>query len=135
MFNLSPIKIMIIVAVILVLFGPDKLPQVARQLGAAWKGLRSVQERIESEVREVVPDLPTSADIVRIARSPVNLLNSLADRVNRGDLSSDSPEGPEAPTVYAEDGPPIVAEEPEEPPVAPPPAVRPQPSVADPSLN
>ena len=80
MFSLSPIKILIIVVVILVVLGPDKLPEVSHQLGTAWKKLRTLQQKIEGEVREVVPDLPTSADIVRIARSPMNLLNSLADR-------------------------------------------------------
>jgi TatA/E family protein of Tat protein translocase len=80
-FSLSPIKIVIIIAVILIVLGPDKLPEVARQLGSAWKGLRQWQAKIESEVREVVPDLPSTSDIARIARSPVHLLNSLADRV------------------------------------------------------
>jgi TatA/E family protein of Tat protein translocase len=80
-FSLSPIKLVIIVAVILVVLGPDKLPEVANQIGGAWRSLREWQSRIEKEVREVVPDLPSTADIARIARSPVHLLNSLADRL------------------------------------------------------
>jgi len=73
---------MVIVAVVLLLLGPDKLPEVAHKLGSSWRALKRLQERVEAEVREVIPDLPSTGDIARIARSPVNLLNSLADRVD-----------------------------------------------------
>ena len=92
MFGLTPIKLFIIIAVALVVLGPDRLPQAARQLGSAWRSLKSLQEKIETEVREAMPDLPSTGDIVRIARNPVNLLNSLADRVD--DNSTDTPTGP-----------------------------------------
>ncbi len=85
MFSLSPIKILVIVAVILVLLGPDKLPEVANKLGRSWRALKRIQERVESEVRSAVPDLPSSAEIARIARSPVNLLNQLAERADADD--------------------------------------------------
>src|SRR5579875_668015 len=81
MLSLSPEKLFIVLIVALVLLGPDKLPKLARQLGAGW-----------AEVREVVPELPSTQEIVRIARSPVSYLNSLAD----------SPDG--QPTPAAEDG-------------------------------
>lgn len=73
---------MVIVAVVLLLLGPDKLPDVAHKLGASWRALKRMQEKIEFEVRDAIPDLPSTGDIARIARSPVNLLNSLADRVD-----------------------------------------------------
>ena len=79
---MSPIKILVIVAVVLLLLGPDKLPDVAHKLGSSWRALKRIQERVEAEVREAIPDLPSSGDIARLARSPVNLLNTLADRVN-----------------------------------------------------
>jgi Sec-independent protein translocase protein TatA len=74
MFGVNPIKIMVIVAVVLLLLGPDKLPEVA-------------QERVESEVREALPDLPSSGELARMARSPVNLLNQLADQVDAREAS------------------------------------------------
>ena len=80
MFNLSPFKIMIIVAVVLVVLGPDKLPQAARQIGNGWRSLKQFQQRVESEVRDAIPTLPSSGDLARVVRSPVNLLNELADR-------------------------------------------------------
>ena len=66
----------------MLLMGPDKLPEVAHRLGASWRALKRLQERVEAEVREAIPDLPSTAEIARMARSPVNLLNQLADRVD-----------------------------------------------------
>jgi TatA/E family protein of Tat protein translocase len=79
---LSPFKIMVIVAVVLLLMGPDKLPEVAHRLGSSWRALKRLQERVESEVREAIPDLPSTGDIARIVRSPINLLNQLSDSVD-----------------------------------------------------
>ncbi|HEY5111812.1 MAG TPA: twin-arginine translocase TatA/TatE family subunit [Acidimicrobiales bacterium] len=96
MFSLSPIKLLVIAAVIMLLMGPDKLPDVAHKLGAAWRTLKKIQERVESEVREAIPDLPSTGDIARIARSPVNLLNQLADRVDAKEAAAATPVAPES---------------------------------------
>ncbi len=87
MLSLSPIKIMVVVAVVLLLLGPDKLPEVANKLGSSWRALKRLQEKVESEVRSAIPDLPSTGDIARLARSPVNLLNQLADRVEANEAS------------------------------------------------
>ncbi|HEV2426812.1 MAG TPA: twin-arginine translocase TatA/TatE family subunit [Acidimicrobiales bacterium] len=137
MFSLSPIKILVVVAVILVLLGPDKLPEVANRLGRSWRALRRLQERVEAEVRSAVPDLPSSAEIARIARSPVNLLNQLADRAAANDGPDDVV--PEAPR----DADPLAPAAPDPGPVelsAPTPRAEPPPPAderpfADPSLN
>ncbi len=80
MLDLSPTKLLIIFVVVVVLLGPKRLPEVARQLGAGWRKLRQLHLQLDSELRQVVPDLPSSQDIVRFARSPVALLNQLADK-------------------------------------------------------
>ena len=85
MFDLSPLKIMVVVTVALVLLGPDKLPEVSRKLGATWRAIKQFQEKVETEVREVIPQLPNSGDISRIVRSPIGLLNHLADRADLED--------------------------------------------------
>lgn len=110
---------MVIVAVVLLLLGPDKLPEVAHKLGSSWRALKRIQERVESEVREALPDLPSSGDIARMARSPVNLLNQLASQVDAKESGPDlsvpfhldepespapliSPQTPRPPPVRAE---------------------------------
>jgi sec-independent protein translocase protein TatB len=128
-FNLSPIRLLIIVIVALIVLGPDKLPQFARQAGAAWKTLKGLQERVETEIRTAVPDLPRSSDIARYARSPVSLLNQLADRVDAQDEAAAAAvngSAGDAPSVafHQEAEPPEVLD-PDRPPVA----------WGDPSLN
>ncbi len=93
MFGVNPIKIMVIIAVVLLLLGPDKLPEVAQKLGSSWRALKRMQERVETEVREALPDLPSTGDMARMARSPVNLLNQLADRAEARDVSAASTAG------------------------------------------
>jgi len=93
---------MVVVAVVLLLLGPDKLPEVAHKLGSSWRALKRLQEKVESEVRSAIPDLPSTGDIARIARSPVNLLNQLADRVDANEANAalnDTVEEPAAPLI------------------------------------
>lgn len=128
---------MVIVAVALLLLGPDKLPEVAQKLGSSWRALKRIQERVEAEVREAIPDLPSTGDIARIARSPVNLLNELADRVVSRE--AETPAGEAAttqefgPTLHEPESiVPLVQSAPD-----PYPIIRTEttPSPADPSLN
>ncbi len=107
MFSLSPMKVFIIVAVVIILLGPDKLPEVAHKLGSTWQSLRRFQQRIEDEVRGSLPDLPSTGDIARMARNPVSMLNQLADRaapVGEVDTESSVPpplREPVAPPAHA----------------------------------
>jgi sec-independent protein translocase protein TatB len=79
MFNLDPGKLLVIAVVAIILLGPDRLPQVARQLGGAWRSFNEFRHRMESEVRSTMPDLPATSEIARLARSPSALLNHLSN--------------------------------------------------------
>lgn len=85
MFNLDPGKLLVIAVVAIILLGPDRLPQVARQVGSAWRAFNEFRHRVESQVRETVPDLPPTSEIARLARSPAALLNHLSS------MSADPP--------------------------------------------
>ncbi len=63
----------------MVLLGPDKLPSFAKQVGGLWKSLKGYQHRIEEGFREQMPNMPSTTEMARMARSPVSLLNRLAD--------------------------------------------------------
>ncbi len=84
MLDLSPTKLLIIFVVAVVLLGPKRLPEVARQLGVGWRKVRELHLRLDRELRQSLPDLPSNRDIVRFARSPVMLLDQLADRHDDG---------------------------------------------------
>lgn len=88
MLDLSPTKILIVLIVAVVLLGPKRLPRVARELGAGWRKIRELHSRVDADLRESMPDLPTTQEIVHFARSPITMLNRLA--------TLDDPEGARA---------------------------------------
>jgi len=79
MLNLDPGKLLVIGVVAIILLGPDRLPQVARQIGGAWRSFNEFRHRMETQVRETMPDLPDTSEIARLARSPSALLNHLSN--------------------------------------------------------
>ena len=83
MLSLSPAKILVILVVALIVLGPDKLPQVARQMGSLWHDIRRWRSRIESEVRGTFPNLPPTDEVARVVRSPLAFLDRLADEHER----------------------------------------------------
>jgi Sec-independent protein translocase protein TatA len=87
-FNLDPGKLLLIAVVAIFVLGPDKLPDAARRVGATWRSFNEFRHRIESEVREAIPDLPSSDELVRLTRSPAVLLDHL------GDIGTDAVEVP-----------------------------------------
>lgn len=80
---LDPAKLLVILIVALVVLGPDKLPTVARQMGAAWGEIRRFRERLETEVRGTFPDLPSTHQVAQAVRSPLSFLDQLADAHER----------------------------------------------------
>ena len=84
MLNLDPAKLLVIAVVAIILLGPDRLPQVAKQVGAAWRSFNEFRHRMEAEVRNTMPDLPPTHEIARLARSPSALLDKLSS-MNDGD--------------------------------------------------
>lgn len=76
---LSPAKLLVVLLVAIVVLGPDKLPKVARQVGALWGDFRRLRERLETDVRGNFPDLPSTDKITQAVRSPISFLDSLAD--------------------------------------------------------
>ena len=97
MLDLSPTKVLIVLVVVVILLGPKRIPEVARQLGAGWRKLRDLHGQIDRELRQTMPDLPSSQEIVRMARSPLSLLSQLADR-------SDTPSGDTDALAASQDG-------------------------------
>jgi Sec-independent protein translocase protein TatA len=78
MLNLDPAKLLVIAVVAVILLGPDRLPQFARQVGGYWRAFNDYRHRMEAQMRESMPDLPSSADIARLTRSPTALLDHLS---------------------------------------------------------
>jgi len=56
-FNLDPAKLLVILVLVLVVLGPERLPRVARQLGAAFHELTRIRDQVTTEVRKSIPEL------------------------------------------------------------------------------
>jgi sec-independent protein translocase protein TatB len=89
MLNLDPAKLLIIAVVAVILLGPDRLPQLARQVGGYWRTFNDYRHRMEAQVRESMPDLPSTVEITRLARSPSALLDHLSTMGSDSDKDAD----------------------------------------------
>jgi sec-independent protein translocase protein TatB len=102
MSNLDPGKLIVIAVVAIILLGPDKLPQFARQVGGAWRTFNDFRHRMESEVRSTMPDLPPTSEIARLARSPSALLTHLSNLPSDDEEAADGSYRP--PTAASANG-------------------------------
>ena len=73
--SLDPAKLLVILVVALIVLGPERLPRVARQLGAAWRELTRVRDKVTDEVRSAMPDL----DLPKIPRASSAISSFLSD--------------------------------------------------------
>jgi sec-independent protein translocase protein TatA len=55
--SLGPAEILVILVVALLVFGPNKMPDMARQAGRAFREFRRVQHHLRSEISGAVADL------------------------------------------------------------------------------
>jgi Sec-independent protein translocase protein TatA len=91
MLNLDPGKLLIVAIVAIIVLGPDKLPHAAQQVGRTWRSFNEFRRHMEAEVRSNIPDLPSTNELARLARSPTALLDHLG-----GMSSEDPPTDPDA---------------------------------------
>lgn len=73
--QIGPLEIGIVVLVVLVVFGPNRLPEIARQAGSAWGELRRVQQHLRDDLHDMVHDKPEiqSPQAEVVGREPTSL--------------------------------------------------------------
>lgn len=79
MFFLSPAKLLVVLVIVMIVVGPDRLPQIARQIGAGLQSLRQLSSKMEGDLRESIPNLPSTREIAHYTRRPTALLTKLMD--------------------------------------------------------
>jgi sec-independent protein translocase protein TatA len=72
--SLGPAEILVILVVALLVFGPDKMPEIGRQLARGVRELRRIQQHVSSELRDVVSDIDPPRDAARPGGDPVPML-------------------------------------------------------------
>ena len=61
MFNVGPEKLMVVLLIALVVLGPDKLPNAARQIGKYLNEFRRISQGFQQELRTAMDVTDTSA--------------------------------------------------------------------------
>jgi TatA/E family protein of Tat protein translocase len=69
MFNIGPLELIAIFVVALLVFGPEKLPEIGRQVGRAIREFRQIQSSLQSQLSDVMdappdPVVPPPAPVV-----------------------------------------------------------------------
>ena len=54
MFNIGPLELLAIMVVALLVFGPDKLPEIGKQVGKAMREFRQFQAHMHEQARDVI---------------------------------------------------------------------------------
>jgi sec-independent protein translocase protein TatA len=54
--SLGPAEILVVLVIALIVFGPKRLPEVGRQVGAAMRELRRVQDTVRAEIDQALQE-------------------------------------------------------------------------------
>lgn len=54
--QLGPLEIAVVLLIALLVFGPNRLPELARQVGGALKELRKIQHNLRADLHEMMTD-------------------------------------------------------------------------------
>ena len=93
--SVGPAEILIILVVALLVFGPHRLPEVARQVGSAMRELRKMQDTVRGELDMVLhPEHGTaSSPVPAIEPDDHSVVDATLDPPPAGD-ADDAPDEP-----------------------------------------
>lgn len=99
--ELSIGELLMVALVIVVLFGPDKLPSIARDLGQGVRKMRGAMEDIKTEILKETnnPVSEIKREIQQVKKAAEENLNPLNDFYNNDPLAENSTATPEKPAV------------------------------------
>jgi TatA/E family protein of Tat protein translocase len=72
--SLGPAEILVVLVVALLVFGPNKMPDIARQVGKGMREFKRVQQHLKSELRDVVSEFDAPSDTPTVDIDPVPML-------------------------------------------------------------
>lgn len=107
MFNLGPFELVAIFVVALLVFGPEKLPEMGKQVGKAIREFRKFQESMQGQVRDVLE--PISGPIIPngnlVGPQPTNIKGVIPTEVPEGQQAEGQQNVPRSATIQ-DPGPP-----------------------------
>jgi sec-independent protein translocase protein TatA len=72
--SLGPAEILVILVIALLVFGPDKMPDIAKQVGKGFREFRRVQQHLKSELRDVVSEFDSPSSSATVDQHAVPML-------------------------------------------------------------
>jgi sec-independent protein translocase protein TatA len=72
--SLGPAEILVVLVVALLVFGPNKMPEIARQVGKGFREFKRVQQHLKSELRDVVAEFDAPSSTPSVGPDPVPML-------------------------------------------------------------
>lgn len=87
MFNIGLPEMLIILAIALIVFGPNKLPELARAFGRAMREFRKATEEVKESFREETRDLEELKSTI----TQEDLLSDFAEALSEEDKPAESP--------------------------------------------
>ena len=75
MFNLGPLELLAILVVALLVFGPDKLPEIGKQVGKAMREFKQFQAHVHEQARDVIE--PITGPIMSNGPVPTNIKGTI----------------------------------------------------------
>ena len=105
MLNVGPLELLVVLAVALIVVGPERLPELARSVGRVLRQFREVQDEVRSMVSSGVDDdIRDAAAEFRKVTSGITRATDVKGAVRRversiQDATAPSPKGPAGPTA------------------------------------
>jgi TatA/E family protein of Tat protein translocase len=87
MFNIGLPEMLIILAIALIVFGPNKLPELARAFGKAMREFRKATEEVKESFREETRDLEELKSTI----TQEDLLSDFAEALSEEEKPAESP--------------------------------------------
>ena len=104
MFNIGIPELLIIVAIALIVFGPNKLPELAKAFGRAMREFKKATEEVKESFEAETKDL----EEIKHTLTDENLLADLAEEISSPEPATEETSAQQEPSVPAE--PPPVEE-------------------------
>jgi sec-independent protein translocase protein TatA len=107
--SLGPAEILVVLVIALLVFGPNKMPEIARQVGKGMREFKRVQQHLKSELRDVVSEFDAPSGATPTVGDPLPMLPPKDDQVlpapDAAPAASDAP-APVDPPAAPEPGTP-----------------------------
>ena len=103
--SLGPAEILVVLVIALLVFGPNKMPDIAKQVGKGFREFRRVQQHLKSELRDVVSEFDSPSSTATVDQQAVPTLPP-KDTPSTDAAPADAPAIPPAEPATPEPGTP-----------------------------